>query len=443
MQTNKNNLAKNASYLVIVQIANLALPFISIPIVSRIAGVENFGLINYSIAFVNYFVLLIDYSFSLSATRLAVKYIDDKKQLNILYSNVLSTKIFLFLISLVLFIGTLYFLDINIKTKYLFCFTYLFTVSTVLNNNWIYQAFQSLSKVAVFSFINKFLFTGLILFFIRQKEDYIYYSIIYSLTAIITSIISFIYARNTYSLRLKIVSFYSIWLTLKNDFIIFFSTIVISLYTVTNIIILGITSTPNEVGLYSSAEKITNLVSTVLGISFSQALYPYIAQSFNVNLNLGIEKVQKILPIIIYIVLCCTIVLFFFSSMIVNVIYGNDYLPASYLIKWMVLIPLLVIISNMFGIQLMLNLKFDKYFLYITSLGAIFGLLTNYFLSIKYAAIGTSISWLLTEAIITILMYVFLRYKGINPINLNYYKPSFIKSQIIDITQSILKKIKI
>ncbi len=57
---NAINFRKNIVSLGIVQVANYLMPLITMPYISRIIGVENFGLINFSSVFVSYFILLVN-----------------------------------------------------------------------------------------------------------------------------------------------------------------------------------------------------------------------------------------------------------------------------------------------------------------------------------------------------------------------------------------------
>ena len=53
----------------LLQVANLVLPLLTMPIIARIVGPEKLGAINYAAALIAYFTLLINYSYELTATR--------------------------------------------------------------------------------------------------------------------------------------------------------------------------------------------------------------------------------------------------------------------------------------------------------------------------------------------------------------------------------------
>ena len=65
----KNKLTKNFIFLFLMQMANLLLPLISLPYLSRVLQPEGFGLIVFAQSLIQYFVILTDFGFNLSATR--------------------------------------------------------------------------------------------------------------------------------------------------------------------------------------------------------------------------------------------------------------------------------------------------------------------------------------------------------------------------------------
>ena len=72
-------LVSNFVYLAILQGLNLLLPLITFPYLVRVLGIENFGLLSFSLALITYFQIITDFGFNSIATRDISVAIEDKK----------------------------------------------------------------------------------------------------------------------------------------------------------------------------------------------------------------------------------------------------------------------------------------------------------------------------------------------------------------------------
>jgi O-antigen/teichoic acid export membrane protein len=170
-QKSKQQLTKNVISLTVVQIATYVMPLISVPIISRIIGPEKYGIINFAAAFITYFTLLISYSFDFSATRKLAKTPDDAEKRNQVFSEVFYTQCFLFIISTIAFTILLFTVEDFKANQTVLIFSYTLCLSFLFTQNWLYQAMQDLSKVALFNLVSRLLFTVSIILVIRRNEE--------------------------------------------------------------------------------------------------------------------------------------------------------------------------------------------------------------------------------------------------------------------------------
>lgn len=421
--SNTIKLIKNFTSLSIVQVVNFIFPLITIPYVSRIIGPEGYGIINYSTAFVGYFTIVIAYGFDLTATRRIAKLKEDNiSEINNIISQVITSRILLFIFSSVVFFISLYLVPSIFQNNLVSLILFLGCISNVISPQFVFQGLQSLRIYAKISFVRGILNTLLIFLLVKQSEDYIIIASLTSFFAIGVNFFLILYAFRKFNLRYTFISLKSSIKFIYNDRIVFFSTVVISLYTSTNIFILGFFVNITEVGFYTTSHNFLNIVNAVLAMPLSSALFPYISKAFSISKTEGINTVQKITPVVFYLTLTASIGLFFLAPFLVKIIYGVEFLNAIISLRIISFLPFIIGMSNLLGIQLMLNLGMDKLFLYTTSIASFLGILLSVIMSKNYGYIGAAWNCLIIEIFVTLLMYFIMKSKGVDIIKFESFK---------------------
>ncbi|WP_161158658.1 oligosaccharide flippase family protein, partial [Vibrio eleionomae] len=191
---------------------------------------------------------------------------------------------------------------------------------------------------------------------------------------------------------------------------IFLSKISISFYTISTIIILGIFANDTVLGYYTSANKIIEAMKGLYQ-PISQAIYPLVSRKINNDILDGIKFIRKAALFICSISFIASLVVFFNSGLIINILLGDQYFHSIDILKIMAFVPFLIVVSNILGVQLMLNLGYKKQFSIITLLAALLGGVLSLILIPIYKAEGTAYVILTVEIFVTLVMGTFIYLK--------------------------------
>lgn len=414
--------AINVASLFSVHVANMLLPLLTVPYVVRIIGPERLGLLNFSMAYVAYFTLLINYGFEMAAVRAIAADRTNKTLVNRVFSEVLTGKALLFGLSTVIFGLVVYFSPEFRAHWWLHVCTYLSCVGVVLFPVWLFQAMEDMGRVAIFNLLVKILFTASVFLLIRQPDDYIYQNLSISIAQIVASVVALVVAVRRFKVTYRLPTVAELTQRFRDDSTLFFSSVMITLYAGSAMFLLGLFSTPYNVGIFSAGTRIESIARAFVSMALNQAFFPIVANAFGKSRDQGLKVVQvTFFPLFILMVMVA-VGLWIIAPVFITLFYGNKFQDAILVLRIVSLLPIAIGISNLLGFHTMLNLKMDRAFFAITAVGSVVGLIINTLLIKKMGYIGAACAWVAAELWITISMFLYLRYKGIQVINFQYMK---------------------
>lgn len=407
-------LASNIFSLSLLQIVNYVFPFLTIPYLSRVLSVEHYGLILFSFSFNTYFGILCDYGFGLTATRDVAMNSNNKEKINHIVSTVTFIKVIFFVFSLLCNLVIVF----SIAKFRDYWFIYLLNCFTLIGGvfvpSWLFQGMQRMRDILPAQIITKVL--SVVLIFLCIKSDSLYY--LWPVINIVTTIVGAIYIQailfKRYDLKYTIPTYTEIIAQLKEGWHVFLSTIAISLYTVSNSFFLGVLTSTAMVAYYASAEKILNAVQSLLS-PITQALFPHLTKQINDDKEEGIKLLRDALIKVAILGAILSISLFIGSSFIVKLLFGHKYVDATTIVlKILSILPFIICLSNMFGIQTMIPFGLTKQFSRILMVSSVCNLIFTFILVPRFSYIGTAISVVLSEILVTGMMYFYLIKSGID-----------------------------
>ena len=393
----KRRLFENFLSLSSLQAVTYIFPLITLPYLLRVLGAEKYGQIAFAQVFINYFEIVTDYGFNLLATRDISIYRDDKDKLSEIFSSVMLIKLFLLLFSLIV-ISIIIFSFRKFSEYWLI---YYLTFGTILGQVlfpvWFYQGIEKMKYIILLNIVAKVLIIFAIFIFVHRESDYLYVPLLYSLGFVVAGILGLFFAFQNFHIRLKRPKFDNVKRYMKEGWSIFLSRIYVFLYTNFNTFILGLMADNTVVGYFSTAQKITNGLSSLYLVS-NQVIYPHMARLSKVELLRFTKK------IVIYYLITFLVIAFAglgFSRVIIEFIFGQYYRIAD-LIFSVLLVS--VVTSGLGGIltQGLIILKRYKQFNQILLQTAIL----NMFISPVAVYIGQGIGLAISSTLIYIYVIV-------------------------------------
>lgn len=410
--SNNKVLVKNFTSLSLLQLANYIFPVITLPYLVRVLGPEKYGLINFAAAFSAYFVIITDYGFNLSATQEISVNRNDKEKVSEIFSSVLTIKIILFFLSSGIFFLIVNMFELFSNDAGLYSIMFIGVVGIVLFPLWVYQGVEQMKYILIINVAIRSVTIVSIFLLVKVENDYLLLAVIYTITQVMTGITGLFFAIRKFDLRYLFPSKVQLLEQLKKGWNLFLSSIWINLYTTSNVFILGLFAPSSVVGYYSAADKVRIAFQGILS-SMSQSVFPYVNKLLAESYQKFISFNRKLLKISFMIGIIISSSLFLFAEPIVKIVLGNEYSPSVIVLRIIAWLPLIIFLSNVFGIQTMLPLNYQKRFSQILFLAALINLMISFSIVPSYFEIGTAVSMLVTEIFVTLSFYIFIRMKRI------------------------------
>ena len=312
----KKTLRNNTIALMIIRILNYALPFITLPYVSRIFTVEKFGLIFYAQILMDYFFRVVMFGFDFSGVRTIAINSDDTQKVNKSFSEIFFVQILFLIIAYILLCLITIFIPKFHQDWIIYHITFLTIVGQVLLFTWFYQGMEKMKFITILNIITRSIFVILIFSCIKKADDYILYPTFNAISCLTTAGIGAFFMKKYFNIKLQIPSWNDIVETIKYSSEFFITKVAIALYRQTNAFVLGIMCTTTAVAYYVAADKMYwGLLS--LYFTFINALFPYMSKNKDIAFFKKMIKYLIILAVGTSLFLCLTsklIILSFFSA---------------------------------------------------------------------------------------------------------------------------------
>lgn len=407
-----HQLKNNIFSLLILQGANYVLPLLTLPYLVRVLGPDKYGLVAFATALIGYFVVIVDYGFNLSATRQVTIARSNDHELNRIINAVIFTKFVLMLCGLISLSMIVLALSRLRTDWFLYLIAYLAVVGNVLFPVWYFQGIEKMKYITMLSIAAKVVVVIVIFAAVHRESDYLFAAAIQSSSTIVAGVASLAVLRRTTSITVSRPSLQDIRFQLREGWHLFVSTAAISLYTHSSVFVLGLVTNSTTVGYYGAAEKVMRAGQGMLG-PVTQAVYPRICALVGESQEKAFAFIRKLMWVLGGAALLLSLAILATADQLVMHVLGPSYMEAAPILRNLAFVPFVVALSNIFGVQVMLNFGLKKQFGNIITFSGLVGLALIVSLAYFHGAEGVAIAVLVTEIMVTIAMGMELSRRGI------------------------------
>ncbi|MBW6395363.1 flippase [Thermus sp. SYSU G05001] len=408
-------LVQNIVALYGVHFANYLFPLVTFPYLARVLGPKEWGLLAFTQAFGGYLNLLVEYGFGLSATREVAQSRDALRRRAELLAGVLGAKVLLSFLALGvgLLIGWL--IPVFRDHPQVLWAGVFWALATAFSPTWYFQGLERMRLVASLEVGAKALVLILIFLGVKGPDDTWKVLALQGGASLVATLLALFLAYREVPFLLPKPK--GVWEALRLGWSMFFFRSAVSLYTLGNTFILGLFAPPQVVGYYAGAEKISKAFLGLLS-PVSQALYPrlsHLARSAPLEAarlarlglwTMGLGGVVLGLGV------------WALAPLLVRLFLGEGYEAAVLPLRILALLVPLIALSNVLGIQWMLPLGLDRPFNAIIVGAGLINLVLAVFLAPRLFHVGMALAVVVSELLVTLSMWLYLRRQGKDPLAL-------------------------
>ncbi len=410
---------RNYIYSLSYQIFSLIMPFITSPYIARILGPENVGTFSFISTYVSYFVLLGRLSIDLYGSR-ELSYVknDLTKKSEVFWNLALLNFTNLLIALLIYFTWLLIYKPVN---GLFYALSSLTLFSSMLDITWLFSAHEEFGMIALRNFIVRIISVVSIFVFVKSPNDLVNYFLINLITPFVINA-SMLRYINRYVTFIK-PTFLNAYKRYPKVLKISLPNLAVSVYTMLDKLLLGTISGNEYLGYYDYSKRIVAMALTVVSSMTPIMMVKMSGHFKNNDLSLVRGYVAKSFKFSVF-----SSVLIF--SLLISAVpefipwfYGSNFSTTIKLIQILSPTIIAVAMGTVAGHQFLLSIGKENLLSLALVIGAVISFSLNILLIPRYDALGASLTSLVTEVTITIILYITIsRYMDVKELFRQNYK---------------------
>ena len=406
----QSKLAGDAAALSLAHVLGLVVPFLTIPYLARILRPEGFGLLLFAQSFGLWLVLVIEFGFDLSGTRIVSRIRENPTRLAEVVLGVQSAKMLALLLTIPFAVAAFIAVPLFRDNPIYLLWGFLFAGARGLSPNWYFFGQERMIAPAFLEAGGKVIAAIGVFLLVKIPEDGWRVLALQALGmgAAVAYMTRWMYSEVSWVRPSLRAGFHM----LKKSAGIFVFRGSSGLYMQANAFVLGLITNPAVVGLFGGAERIIRAGISMLQ-PLSQAFFPRVSHSAVKDL----EEAGRLLWLSLVWIGGLSLIMgatsFLAAPILVNILLGPGYESAVPILRALSVLVPIIGVGTVFGIQWALPWGFELPFSGLVVLAGALNLVLAFVLVHRFGGMGMASTVVIAEALVAFgLVGLFLRKGG-------------------------------
>ena len=414
----RNKSIQNFLFLAIIQSSNVLISIISMPLLIQNIGVDQFGLVNLALAVIILLNILVGFGYNLSAPREVAINQKDKTALSHLVSNVFSAKILLASTASLIILVAVFGLNLFKDYQMILVFSVLMLFSEATLPLWFFQGMEKMKLISIANIFSKLLFLMGIVLFIHSPSQSKWVNFMMGLTGLSINLLLLFYIHTFLGIRVYRPEFSTIWISLKENILLFFNNLASHISINGGLIILSFFSVAETLGMYSLAERIIMVLRMFPSIVF-QAIIPTASKLYIEDQSKMFHFLKRVYKKVLlggFVISACT---YYLAPWMIKVLSGSELLDSVQFLRILAFVPFLSCL-NVANVTMMMAAGLKNLLFKGSWIMCLYMVITASILINLYGGTGVCLAIVSTE-IVTFLICMVLLHKNNRKLFYGFY----------------------
>ncbi len=403
IRASQPSLRSNIAALGIVQLSGYIVPLITLPYLTRTLGAEAYGKVVFAEALMVYFILLVDYGFTWSATRAIAAHRGDRAKISQVFIATWTAQWILFAVALVIAVVLVGFTSRLRIDAWLYVAAFTAVFGSTLFPVWLLYGLEQMRVLALVQVGTRAITLLPLFLFVKHPSDLIWVPMINGMAVALAGLLALFWVHRSGFIIWTWPKWDETLAALKGGGVLFGSRAAISLYTALVPLVLGWVAGPAALANFNLADKLRGAAQALL-TPLSQALYPRMSQLAVTDGAAAFHILRRSAAIVLVISGGISIGLWVVAEWLVVLVGGEDFRSAGAVLQWLSPLPLVIGMSNVFGVQILLPQGLTRPFNGILIAASIFSLCIITPMAKAFQAVGAAQTMLIAEIFVTMSM---------------------------------------